>query len=280
MNNSESLISIIVPCYNSAPFLRETLDSVLNQTGTNWECIIVDNGSTDDSKIIAEEFSRKDSRFVSILQPIRGVSAARNFGIAKSNGKYILPLDGDDLIAPTYLQKAAKILDENEKIKLVYCEVEFFGEWTGKWNLPSFSIKQMLFENIVFCTSLFRRSDFDKTNGYNEAMITGYEDWDFWLTLLNDDNDVFRIPEVLFYYRIRKSSRNNSLDTDKLRTLRKQIFEHHKELYLSKLRISDLVYDYYLVKDTIGNYKNSEEYIWGSRILPIVKFIKRILFLS
>ncbi len=280
MNNSESFISIIIPCYNSGEYLSETIESVIKQTHKNWECIIVDNGSTDNSKKIAQSIAEKDSRFISVLQPIKGLSSARNFGILHSKGKYILPLDSDDIIAPTYIQKAAKILDENEKLKVVYCEVDFFGEWSGKWNLPEFSIKQMLFENIIFCTALFRKVDYDKTAGYNEQMMKGYEDWDFWLSLISDESEVYRIPEILFHYRIRNKSMVHSLSDNDFRMLRKQLYENHRELYLSKLSISDLVYDYYLVKDTIGNYKNSEEYIWGSRILPIVKFIKRILFLS
>src|SRR4051812_13487686 len=105
-NPSPSLISVIVPCYNSARFLKETLNSLLAQTYQNWECIVVDNGSTDDTKKIAGEFEKKDPRFTCMVQPTRGVSAARNFGIAHSKGKYILPLDSDDLIAPAYIEKA------------------------------------------------------------------------------------------------------------------------------------------------------------------------------
>ncbi len=276
MDNSKlPLVSVIVPCYNSATFLEETLNSVIAQTYTNWECIVVDNGSTDHSKKIAEEYAEKDSRFKSLSEQKRGVSATRNTGIAASHGKYILPLDGDDKIAPVYMEKAVQILEDNVQVKLVYCEVEFFGEWTGKWDLRPFSIRQLLIENIIFCTSFFRRSDFDQTKGYNESMVVGYEDWDFWLSLLKNDSDVVRIPEVLFFYRIRKSSRNNSLDEEKVRLLRRQIYENHTVLYHSVLDMSELVYYYYLTTNNGLHVINSSDYMLGKKILTLYRKVKR-----
>src|SRR5687768_10004937 len=95
--NDIPLVSIIVPCFNQAEFLNETLQSVLSQTISDWECIIINDGSKDNSEEIALPWVDKDKRFKYLKQENRGVCAARNKGISEANGKYILPLDGDNL---------------------------------------------------------------------------------------------------------------------------------------------------------------------------------------
>ena len=107
----QPLISIIVPCYNKAVYLTDALDSVLNQTYLNWECIIIDDGSPDATASIAKEYLNKDKRFKYYYQDNQGVSLARNNGIKRSSGKFILPLDADDIIEPTYIEKALKHFD-------------------------------------------------------------------------------------------------------------------------------------------------------------------------
>jgi glycosyltransferase involved in cell wall biosynthesis len=270
-------VSVIVPCYNAVIYLQECLDSVLDQTYTNWECIVVDNASTDNSKEIAEQYVQKDKRFRLIYHDIKGVSSARNKGITCSSGKYILPLDADDKISATYLQKAISILENNDKIKVVYCDAELFGHMSGKWNLPEFSLNQMLIENAIFCAALFRRADFNKTTGYNESMITGFEDWDFWLSLITDDSEVYKIPEVLFYYRIKKDSRNNSLDNDQQKILRRKIYENHKKLYDSRFIVSDLIFEYYVTKNKYTTLINSPDYSIGRSFLAPIRFFQKLL---
>ena len=95
----KSIVSIIVPCYNYAALFREALDSVLAQTYDDWECIIVNDGSTDDTEEIALQYCQKDERFIYFYKENGGHSSARNYGIKKSKGEYILPLDPDDKIA-------------------------------------------------------------------------------------------------------------------------------------------------------------------------------------
>jgi glycosyltransferase involved in cell wall biosynthesis len=278
MDNKKPIcVSVIVPCYNDGIYLKECLDSVLNQTFSDWECIVIDNGSTDNTKEIASYFVQKDKRFIYQYQSNKGVSSARNNGIKNSRGKYIFPLDADDKIVETYLQKAVMVLDENTQIKIVYCDAELFGNSSGKWKLPEFSVKQMLTENIIFCSALYRRSDYDKTSGYNESMETGFEDWDFWLSLLNKDSDVFKIPEILFSYRIKTHSRNSSLDEAKQKSLRMIIFENHKELYASNLNTSDLIFEYYLLKNKSEMIFRSYDYALGKALLAPCRFVRKLL---
>ncbi|MBL7885101.1 MAG: glycosyltransferase family 2 protein [Bacteroidia bacterium] len=272
-NESKKLVSVIVPCFNSAPYIVETLSSVKHQTYSYWECIIINNNSTDNTVQIVSNFIKDDVRFKLIHQEKKGVSAARNKGILESNGEYILPLDGDDLIDKTYIEKCVNKLESNPELKVVYCQADFFGEWKGKWELPAFSIQQMLIENVVFCTAMYKKADFNQTKGYNESMLLGYEDWDFWLGLLKSNNEVFQIQETLFHYRIRKTSRNNALSDADLSKLRKQLYENHKDLYHTHLDISELTFHYFKTKDIL----TSKEYKIGKLLLSPYRRIKKII---
>lgn len=257
--NNNSLVSIITPSYNQANFLSETLDSVLKQDYQNWECIIIDDGSTDNTKEIAQKYCSKDKRFKYIKQENQGPSVARNNGILNSSGKYILPLDSDDLISKDYLQEAVDILEKKPKIKLVYCEVELFGDASGIWNLPEYSYEKILFGNMIFCTAMFRRLDYDNTNGYDKKMRDGLEDWDFWLSLLEENDIVYRIPKVHFFYRIRKKSRNKEayINNKTAEEIYKYIFFKHKALYEGKLNPLYEKYEKYL-KDQEIQRKDKE----------------------
>lgn len=269
----QPLVSIIVPCYNHGVFLKECLDSVLAQTYSQWECIVVDNASTDNTKEITNQYIRKDKRITYLYYSTKGVSAARNAGIKNSNGVYILPLDADDKIAATYIQKAVSVLEKNSSTKIIYCEAKLFGNSFRKWNLPKYSLKEMLFENMIFCSALYKRSDYDKTKGYNEEMINGFEDWDFWFRILKNGGEVYQIPEILFFYRIRKTSRNHSLDDEEQKLLFKQIYYNHKEIYDANFKMDELVSEYYLIKKERNSLINSYEYKIGKQILVPLRFI-------
>lgn len=194
-------ISVIVPCFNQGQYLAEALDSVLSSTFQDWECIIVNDGSTDKTLDIAREYETKDNRFVVVNIPNGGLSNARNTGIKASHGKYVLPLDSDDKIGTRYLELAVEHLDNHPDTKLVYCLCHFFGDITGLRRLPDYNYNLLVWMNVFFPACIYRRSDFDKTQGYNINMKYGLEDWDFWLSLLHKENIVHRIPEVQFYYR-------------------------------------------------------------------------------
>lgn len=225
--------SVIVPCYNQGDFLAETLESIFAQTYSNWECVIVDDGSTDNSKEVALVFCDKDERFHYHYQANQGLSAARNNGIKICHGKYILPLDADDLIHRDYLAEAVEVLEQREDVKVVYCRAEYFGEKTGEWKLPKFNMMEILYQNCIFCTSMYRRADFDQTSGYNTNMKYGLEDWDFWLSLLESGGDVYQIPYIRFFYRIKKKSMLADLNrsNERNRKMALTVMENHLSLY-------------------------------------------------
>ncbi len=223
-------ISVIVPCYQQGEYLSETLNSVLNQTYPYWECIIVNDGSTDNTKEVAALFCQKDKRFHYIEKDNQGPSIARNIGINASQGEFILPLDADDIIAPTYMSMAMDYFDKHPDTQIVYCKARFFGAIEQDWNLPKYDYDSFIWLNSIFCTAFFRRSDFDKTTGYNPNMVYGLEDWDLWLSILSKDSFVYQIDEPLFFYRQKDLSRSTT-SLDNLRKLYPIIYNNHKEIY-------------------------------------------------
>ena len=146
----EKKVSIIVPVYNHGKYLAEALDSVLRQTYPHWECVIVNDGSTDNSEEIAMQYVRKDARFKYIYQKNAGVAAARNNGIRNSDGLFILPLDSDNKLCPTYfLKKGVTRSRSHPDTTLVYGKAIFFGDRSGIWNLPEYSWEKFIWPNCI-----------------------------------------------------------------------------------------------------------------------------------
>lgn len=199
-------VSVIIPCYNKGNYLREAVESVIKQSYSNWECVIINDGSTDKTHDVAKQLCEMDERIKVVIQLNMGPSMARNNGIAVSDGEYILPLDADDKISDTYIEKALKQFEKHPDTKLVYCKADRFGEIEEPWELPEYKYENFIWSNCIFCSAIFRRTDYDNTNGYNPNMKYGMEDWDFWLQLLKKDDIVFRIEETLFHYRYCNSS--------------------------------------------------------------------------
>lgn len=226
------LVSIIMPCYNDGKYMEEAVASVKAQTYPQWELIIVDDGSDDEETV--QIIKRMEAEQIKVLHTDHVKPAgARNYGIRHADGTYILPLDADDRIDKTYIEKAVKIIESDSKIGVVYCESDMFGERTGKWNLPEYSFQSMLLDNIVFVTALFYREDWEKIGGFNRNMAAGMEDYDFWLGILELGKEIYQIPEILFHYRIKSVSRTTGFQADyiQMQAVYRQIYDNHKAFY-------------------------------------------------
>jgi glycosyltransferase involved in cell wall biosynthesis len=204
-----SAVSVVVPCYNQAQFLTDALNSVLSQTYTNWECIIINDGSPDNTEEVALKYCSKDERFKYIYKENEDVSSARNVGIKEATGKYILPLDADDIISSNYIEEAVKVLENDDSVKLVYCKADFFGSKTGPWILDDYSLEVLLKHNMIFISTLFRKSDWFNAGGF-DTNINGAEDWEFWISMLKNGGNVVCLPFVGFYYRQKEISKYKS----------------------------------------------------------------------
>lgn len=231
MNN---LISIVVPCYNQAQYLNECLSSVINQTYNYWECIIVNDGSSDDTEKIALEWVNKDNRFKYYAKINGGLSDTRNFGIKKAAGTYILPLDADDYIGPELLERSLNVFNKDENVTIVYSKVMNFGTINGLSQAPDFNIKSFLFSNQISCTAMYRKVDFEKTSGYDINLKFGSEDWDFWLSLLGKNNlNVIKLDYIGLYYRRKEQSMIVDLhkSREKINYTHNYIFNKHIKIF-------------------------------------------------
>ena len=210
---NDKLVSVIVPAYNAANYILENLQSVKNQSYGNWECIVVNDGSTDATKEVVENFIKDDPRFKLINTKNSGVAAARNKAVENSNGYFLFPLDSDDYIHKDCLGKCVAEFEKKKDIKLVCPETELVGTQTGPWVLPPFNYANMLKYNMVHNSSMFLRKDFDSVGGYRTNMIYGFEDWDFFIALLYGcrDDQVVKLNERLFYYRASHSGRGSAV---------------------------------------------------------------------
>ena len=132
----QPLISVIVPCYNQSIYIDECLQSVLDQTYKNWECIIVNDGSPDNTEEVALRWVEKDARFIYLKKENGGLSSARNAGIEKAKGEWILPLDCDDKIDSQYLELAA--IEIKNGYDLIYFSLQLFGEENYEINITEF----------------------------------------------------------------------------------------------------------------------------------------------
>lgn len=262
MNLINPKVSIIVPCYNQAQFLGEALQSVLNQTNTNWECVIVNDGSPDNTEEVAQKWVEKDTRFRYLKKENGGLSNARNAGITRAKGEFILPLDADDKIGQNYLKLAIKAFQEDESLKVVYCKAEKFGDKIGEWMLPSFSLENLAVNNMIFCSALFRKKEWECVQGYDEKMFYGWEDWEFWIAILKKGGKVKQLNYIGFYYRIKEGSMVKELNPQKRENLLQYMSFKHTDFYIAQLgsfkKIND---EYERVKEEFERKLNSEKFV-------------------
>jgi glycosyltransferase involved in cell wall biosynthesis len=191
------------------------VQSVLDSDYPQIELLIVNDGSTDGSLELAKKLSEAHPSIQVLDQKNSGVAAARNHGIGVANGKYILPLDGDDLISTNYLSEAVKVLESRPEVKVVYCHAVKFNEQGQKaWNLKPFSRAQLAKNNMIFVAALFRKEDWIAVGGFSEDMKMGREDWEFWIKMLKNGGEVVRLPFVGFHYRLTPSSKRKKTGTN------------------------------------------------------------------
>jgi GT2 family glycosyltransferase len=199
-------VSVVIPCFNLGAYVTEAIDSVRAQTFRDHEIIVVDDGSTDDqSRALLGGLARPDLQV--LYTEHRGVGAARNAGLAAAKGRYLCFLDADDVLLPTYLEKAVAVLDSRPDVAFVSCWLEMFGEEHTVWKQDRCDLPALLAECTVCTASLVRATAARLVGGFDEHMpYQGYEDWDLWISLVERGFGGTILPEVLFRYRRRADS--------------------------------------------------------------------------
>lgn len=244
-NNRPVNISVIIPCYNYAEFLPEAVESVISQTYRDFEIIIVNDGSTDNTAETAENIIARypDEKIRLISQDNSGSPAvSRNNGIEISKGKYFLCLDADDKISSTFLEKTFAVMEENPGVGFVYSHIQHFGDFNNLYELPEFDADTIIhLDNIVSVGSLVRKTAWEQAGSFNTG--EGYEDWDFWVTCIEKGWEGFRIPEPLFYYRKKQSGKLDS-DNRQREKFIARIVLNHPELYSrARLEAAEILFN-------------------------------------
>jgi len=194
----DQVVSVIIPAYNYGQFIGDTLACVINQKYTHVEIIVIDDGSTDNTRIVVEQYMKKDSRIKYFYQENSGPSAAKNLGIRKSSGHYIQFLDADDLISVDKLDLQVAHLNADSDLDISYCNGYYFKdkdpdvffrnlfltqeEWIPKLDGKSFCTIQALTRNNILPinSALLRKDVIGNIGIFNEGLIN-LEDWEFWL---------------------------------------------------------------------------------------------------
>ncbi|MFZ1545574.1 MAG: glycosyltransferase, partial [Candidatus Nitrotoga sp.] len=201
-------VSIITPYYNTEAFFVETFVSLQAQSLQNWEWVIVDDGSTDQESVSRlASIASKDERIKVIPQKNAGPGAARNKAFRNATGRYICLLDSDDMVEPTYLEKAAWFLDSNPEFAFCNSYSVIFGEQEYLWTTGFERGKAHVHANSGPPISVVRRSAYADCGGFDESIRFGHEDWDFWLAMAKVGHWGYTIPEYLQWYRKRGNGR-------------------------------------------------------------------------
>jgi len=229
---AEPLVSVVMPCFNHGRFLREGVPAILDQDYPELELIVVDDGSTDPDTLVAlDELSRLD-RVRVLHQPVNsGPSVARNRAIAEARGRYVLPVDADNVLLPGAVRSLVTQLQQaGERTGYIYPNLQYFGTRDDYFEPPAHNLALLLDGNYCDTCSLIDRRVFDAGIGYSEDIKLGHEDWDFALTLA--EHDVIGEPAHArtLLYRKHGFTRSDAVEHAK-QSFRARMADEHPRLY-------------------------------------------------
>ena len=232
----KDLVSVIMPAYNAGEYIAESIESVINQTYKNWELIIIDDGSTDNTAAIINQFN-SEPRIRYIYQENGRQGKARNLGIRNSLGKYIAFLDADDKWTPNKLSLQTEVLAGDNNIELLFSQgynltgnqvADLDTDVKKLWNSDNFS--EFIFHNrIPILSVLVKKQALEQAGGFSEKdNIQNVEDYHLWLKLLLNNKQFRSIPDRLFYYRIHPEQ-----STYQNKNLEAPIFHVYEDIFYS-----------------------------------------------
>lgn len=279
MNNTSN-VTVVIPCYNDGLYIMEALHSILNQTLKADEIIIVDDGSDIETKRVLERIKYDEATI--IYQENQGVCKARNNAIKLARTDYILNLDADDYFESTFIEKAVEVLNNNQDVAAVGSLVKTLKNDVLDKEIKKplgGSARDFIVKNNGLASSMFRKECWEQVSGYDEKMVNGYEDWEFWISILKHNWKMHIIQEPLFVYRIKPQSRDQKALKEHDFLLRRYIFLKHKELYLEHFEFyaSELLRQNSIFRNNENKVKNSIDFRIGNIIAAPIRFLKKII---
>jgi glycosyltransferase involved in cell wall biosynthesis len=204
-------ISIVLPVYNQAHFLAEALNSIYAQTCQDFELIVVNDGSTDDTACVVADYQQRYA-FTAINQTNQGLPRALNAGFQHASGEYLTWTSADNILQPNMLDVLSSALERDPAVGLVYADrylITDDGANLGRFNLPDYDAHLLLHVNLVHCCFLYRRACMERVGLYNPEFIYG-EDWEYWIRISRHYR-MKRVPAALYRYRLHKTSMTSDL---------------------------------------------------------------------
>ncbi|NUU15758.1 glycosyltransferase family 2 protein [Cellulomonas humilata] len=220
-------VSVIVTAFDQGELVAEAVESVLRQTRVPDAVIVVDDGSTDDESVDVIERLQGDARVRVLRQSNRGVGAARNAGIAAAATDLVAVLDGDDRLAPTFLERTVAALEGDPGARAASSWLHAHGVIDAVVRPGGGSAVDFLHRNACPATAVVRRDAWRACGGYDEDMRSGFEDWDFFLSLVGDGGHVTVVPEPLIEYRTAPASANVRSMDHRLELYGRLVDKHH-----------------------------------------------------
>jgi glycosyltransferase involved in cell wall biosynthesis len=287
---NKDLVSVIIPAFNAADYIGQTLKSVLAQTYQEIEVIVADDGSTDATCAIVEEFAKKDARFRLVRQGNAGVGAARNTAIGEARGKYIAPMDADDIFFPRKLEKQVACMEEwGSETGLVYCGttlIDEHGDFVRNQPLPTLEGRlrlHLVLWNLVGNASvpLCRAIALEKVGPYltraEQRGAQGCEDWDLHIRIA-EHYSIRVVPEHLLAYRETGSSMSVNAESmaASFAVVSRRARERNRDLPTAAFRWSAGYFYHYLV----GRCDRWEHYSWSFRYLKKAVSANPLYFLN
>lgn len=216
-DNKLPLVSVIITNYNYAQYVGEAIESALNQTYKNIEIIVIDDGSTDNSPEVIRKYTENNKNIRYVRQKNKGVVFARNAGLEKAQGEFLLFLDGDDIFPSEYIETLEQYA-ASKSIDVVYTDYEIFGSDSSLSSFPDYDIEKLKRGNYIHISAFLRRSAI-AGHKFDEALnkLT-HEDWDFFLGIALTDVRIAKNSDTKLRYRAHSTSRSMWKDADAYRT--------------------------------------------------------------
>lgn len=276
MNRTSNLVSAVIPCYNDGRYIHKAIDSILSQTYNRIEIIVVDDGSEDDETLrILKTLDR--SKITVYHKENGGPASARNYGIERSSGEYILTLDSDDKFAPDFVEKGLSILDVEPEIGMVTSYVKRYREKISSYiQLKGGNLEDFLVKNRASACLIFRYQCWMDADGYDEE-VPGFEDWEFFISVTKQGWYVYSIPEYLFY-QLERNESMYGIDLKRRPEIMKYIVNKYKSEY--QKHVIDVIYEIECMnrelRNSVDMYKNSVARKIGEGLLQPIRWLKRL----
>lgn len=257
-------MSVVITAHDQGLLVAEAVASAWTQSRPPQDVIVVDDGSTDPESLRVLGELSASGRATVIHQTNAGVSAARNAGLAAAGTELVVVLDGDDRISPAFVERTVSLLESDPAIVAASAFLKLHGVVDAVVRPTGGTAADFLHRNACPATALVRRSAWQACGGYDESMRVGFEDWDFFLSILGTDRRIAIVPEPLVEYRTAEASANVRSMQHRLE-LYGRLIDKHSDVFAANLRTALLAHEAHAV-DLLNRW---EQLLVADRSLPV-----------